>query len=81
MIAVRVRSLPANSSTSIIQGGPGWIIGDYLTAHLYTAMTGHEHPAYPKRPEIVDPAKEKLRTAALVRKRERERAIEAGEIT
>ncbi|MGV8972252.1 MAG: hypothetical protein ACOH10_08005 [Rhodoglobus sp.] len=81
MVFVRVRNLPPESQTALAQGGAGWRIEHYLAAHLYTAISGNQHPAYPARSEIADPAREKRRREAIMRKRERERAIASGDIT
>jgi len=48
---------------------------------LWHATTGVEHPLRPKGVKAVDPAREKALRAAKVRARERQRAIDAGEIT
>ncbi len=48
---------------------------------LYSAMTGKQHPRYPKESKAVDPGREKQLRAARIRARERQRAIDAGEIT
>jgi hypothetical protein len=48
---------------------------------LWHATTGERHPAYPKAIKAVDPAREKALRLAKARARERQRAIDAGEIT
>lgn len=45
------------------------------------AATGEPHPANPKQTPIADPEREKRVRAAKARARERQRAIDAGEIT
>jgi hypothetical protein len=45
------------------------------------ATTGEPHPALPKQSPIADPEREKRLHAARARARERQRAIDAGEIT
>ncbi|MCY4726695.1 hypothetical protein NYO98_10435 [Nocardioides sp. STR2] len=60
-----------------------WRIGDYLTAHVWTALTGEKHPALPsnvKRAQS-DPQRQAQVNRALERKRERERLIAEGVIT
>lgn len=81
MIAVRVRRLPPDSACAIESGGSGWRIGDYLLAHLFQATTGKPHPALPEASPIASPAREKALRAGRARARERQRAIDAGEIT
>lgn len=81
MILVRVRSLPADSAVVVALGGTGWRLEHYLAADQFHATTGERHPSYPELPDAIDPARDKRLKAALVRKRERERAIAAGEIT
>lgn len=60
-----------------------WSIGDYLTAHVWSALTGEKHPALPKNASRSrrDPKREAKRLAALDRKRQRERDIAEGRIT
>jgi hypothetical protein len=53
---------------------------DILLMDLYGATTGELHPSYPKSSGAVDPEREKAKRAARVRARERQRAIDAGEI-
>jgi len=48
---------------------------------LYGASTGVQHPLYPKGSKGVDPEREKALRSAKARARERQRAIDAGEIT
>ena len=48
---------------------------------VYGATAGALHPLYPKSATAVDPEREKAKRAARVRARERQRAIDAGEIT
>ena len=81
MILVRVHNLPPDSACVIALGGTGWRLEHYLAADLFHATTGERHPAYPESKTDADPAAEKRRREALARKRERERAIAAGEIT
>lgn len=78
---MRVRYLPPDSATAIVLGGPGWQVGDFLLAHLFHATTGEPHPALPTSQEVADPVREKAKRDARMRARERQRAIDAGEIT
>jgi len=81
MIAVRVKHLPPESATARATGGDGWRLEDHLLADIYGATAGQAHPWLPKHETPRDAEHEKRRAAALARKRERERAIAAGEIT
>jgi len=81
MIAARVRHLPPDSATAIASGGAGWTTGDYLLAHVFQAMSGEPHPALPKTPRVADPVRARRLREARARARERQRAIDAGEIT
>jgi len=81
MIAVRVKHLPPDSATVIATGGSGLTRTDLLLMHTYEATTGEPHPWYPKQDKGSDPAREKAKRAARARARERQRAIDAGEIT
>jgi len=44
-------------------------------------MAGEQHPSLPKSSPITDPEREKRLRAARIRAHERQRAIDAGEIT
>ena len=81
MIGVRVRHLPPESAVAVAGGGSGWTLEDFLLAHLFHATSGHPHPGLPKTSPIADPAREKALRAGRARARERQRAIDAGEIT
>jgi len=81
MIAVRVKHLPSDSATAIATGGNGWTLADHLLADLYHATAHEIHPWKPKQDKGSDPAHEKAKRAARARVRERQRAIDAGEIT
>ena len=81
MIAVRVKHLPSDSATAIATGGNGWTLADHLLADVYQATSGNPHPWKPKQDKGSDPAHEKAKRAARARVRERQRAIDAGEIT
>lgn len=81
MIAVRVANLPPDAACVIASGGSGWTRSDFLLAHLYQAFTGEPHPGLPKASPIANPAREKALRAGRARARERQRAIDAGEIT
>lgn len=82
-IGVLIRHLPADSATFIALGGSGWTLDHYLTASMWQAFTGKLHPAFPtsskKRKE--DPSRAQLIEAAKVRRDERQRKIDAQEIT
>ena len=80
-IAVRVRHLPPDSACVIAAGGSGWVVGDFLTAHVFQVLAGQPHPALPKHSPVTDPAREKKFRDARARARERQKAIAAGEIT
>ena len=81
MIAVRVKHLPADSATAIATGGTGWTLTDHLLADVFHAAGGNPHPWKPKQDKGSDPAHQKAKQAAKGRQRERQRAIDAGEIT
>lgn len=87
MIAVRIRHLPPDSATAtaLNDGEQVWARRDVLTADLYNALTGKEHPlladarrSAEKKP---DSAWSRAIAAAKARINERKRKIEAGEIT
>ena len=80
-IAVRVKYLPPDSATAVALGGSGWRLEHYLAAHLFQATTGEPHPALPKQSPIADPMRAKHVREAKARAAERQRAIDAGEIT
>lgn len=44
----RVDSLPPDAAVPRAVGNPGWNVGDYLTADVFRALTGKEHPADPR---------------------------------
>lgn len=86
MIAVRVRHLPLDSATAIaVNGEPGWDRLHVLTADVWSALTGKEHPALAvarkSRGKFLSAERVKAILAARRRARERKRKIEAGEIT
>lgn len=63
---------------------PPWVTSDYLLAHVYQALTGEEHPALPKERRsqaMTDPARMAALNRARARAAERQRRIEAGELT
>jgi hypothetical protein len=80
-ISVLVRHLPSDSATAIATGGHGWTLADHLLADVYHATSGNLHPWKPEQDKGSDPAREKAKRAARARARERQRAIDAGEIT
>jgi hypothetical protein len=81
MIAVRVKHLPADSATAKATGGTGWTLTDHLLADVFHATGGNPHPWKPKQAKGSDPERAKRVRAAKARARERQRAIDAGEIT
>lgn len=81
MIAVRTRHLPADSATAIALGGTGWRLEHYLAAHVFQAMAGEPHPGLPKESVVVNPERIKAIQRGRQRVAERQRAIDAGEIT
>ena len=80
-ISVRLRHLPPDCATARAEGSPGWTNTDVLLMDVYAAMAGEQHPLYPNGAKGVNPQREKALRAAKVRARERQRAIDAGEIT
>lgn len=64
-------------------GETPWVIGDYLTAHVWSALTGEKHPALPKNVKRAhsDPKRQAAINRALQRKRDRERRIAEGVLT
>ena len=81
MIAVRLAHLPFDSATKLALDGTGWGLGDYLTAHLYAATVGEPHPWLPEEAKAEDPQRAKAIRLGKQRVTERQRAIDAGEIT
>ncbi|MFT4288176.1 hypothetical protein [Nocardioides sp.] len=79
--------LLANPNSSVARALNGderpWLIGDYLTAHVWSALTGEKHPALPKNAKRSqrDPERAAARRRAIERKRQRERDIAEGRIT
>lgn len=80
MIHVRVKTLPPDSAVSLAVGGSGWGWNEYLLADVFHATAGEPHPALPAQTQVVDQAREKRIRKARARARERQRAIDAGEI-
>jgi len=80
-IGVFLRHLPPDCAVARAEGSPGWTNADVLLMDLYGASTGVQHPLYPKDSKGVDPEREKALRSAKARARERQRAIDAGEIT
>jgi len=80
-ISALVKFLPPDSATAIVTGGSGWTLTDVLLSDVFHATAGAPHPARPKAEKPVDP--EQVRKVAAFRKRnvERQRQIDAGEIT
>ena len=80
-ISVFIRYLPPDSAIAIATGGSGWLLSDYLLAHIFQATTGQPHPALPKQAKVEDPMKVKQIKSAKKRAEQRQRAIDSGEIT
>jgi len=80
-LGVLIRHLPPDSATAIATGGSGWTLTDVLLSDLFHVTAGAPHPARPKAEKAIDP--ERTKSVAAFRKRaaERQRAIDAGEIT
>ncbi len=82
-IGVLLRGLPPDSETARAEGSSGFTNTEILLMDLWQMQTttGEPHPLRPKGSKAVDPEHEKRVRAAKVRARERQRAIDAGEIT
>lgn len=80
-IGVLVRHLPIDSATAMATGSNGWTLADHLLADVYQAIAREPHPGKPKQAKGSDPVHEKAKREAKARARERQRAIDAGEIT
>jgi len=78
---VLLRGLPPDCATARAEGSSGFTTADVLLMDLWHATTGVEHPLRPKGSVAVDPGREKRLRAARIRAHERQRAIDAGEIT
>ncbi|GAA4680536.1 hypothetical protein [Nocardioides nanhaiensis] len=75
---------PESSVTRALNDGERpWHIGDYLTAHVWSALTGEKHPALPSNTKRAhtDPKRQAAVNRALDRKRDRERRIAEGSLT
>jgi hypothetical protein len=80
-IGVLLGQLPPDCAVARAEGSSGRTNVEILLMDLYGATTGVQHPLYPKTAKAFDPEREKRMRAAKVRARERQRAIDAGEIT
>ena len=80
-LGVLIRHLPPDCAVARAEGSSGRTDVEILLMDLYGAMTGEQHPRYPKESKAVDPGREKRLRAARLRAHERQRAIDAGEIT
>jgi len=78
---VLIRHLPPDCAIARAEGASGLTNVEILLMDLWHATTGEQHPLYPKSSKTTDPDREKHVQAAKVRARERQRAIDAGEIT
>ena len=76
-----IRHLPPDCAIARAEGSSGRTDVEILLMDLYGAMTGEQHPRYPKDSKAVDPERAKRLRAARLRAHERQRAIDAGEIT
>lgn len=76
-----LRHLPPDCSIARAEGSSGLTNADVLLMDLWGIQAGEKHPMYPKPTERIDPERQKRIRAAKVRARERQRAIDAGEIT
>ena len=79
-LGVLVRHLPVDSSTAMATGSTGWTLADHLLADVFHATAGKPHPGLPKVDEVSDPKHVRAIRDAKARARERQRAIDAGEI-
>lgn len=80
-LSVLLLHLPPDCSTRQALGLPTLTATDYRLMDLWTAITKVPHPGYPKVEDAVDPAHDKRVAAFRKRSAERQRAIDAGEIT
>jgi hypothetical protein len=82
-IGVLLRGLPPDSETARAEGSSGFTNTEFLLMDLWQMQTstGEPHPLRPKGVKAVDPTREKKIRLAKVRQQERQRAIDAGEIT
>ena len=80
MIKVRLQFLPSNSAFNIAIGASGWQLEHFLLAHIFQAQSGSPHPGLPIIKRGEEPGRNERIAQALERKRQREAAIEAGDI-
>lgn len=78
---MRLNHLPDAAATRLAEGGTGWDLNNYLTAHLFQATAGEEHPWLPKTENHVTAEHTKIIAAAKRRRAERQQAIAEGRIT
>ena len=78
---VLLSHMPPDSAVARAEGSSGFTNTEFFLMDLWHASTGERHPAYPKSYKAADPAREKAIRLAKVRQQERQRAIDAGEIT
>lgn len=91
MIHVRLVRLPPESSVwTEVRGEPYWTVAEHLIDEVRMALvhsTKHKAKPHPQRPRglkgpaQVTPKRRRVIANALARKAERQRQIEAGEIT
>lgn len=79
-IHVLIRHLPPDCAVARAEGSSGLTNVEILLMDLYGATVGEQHPLYPKPVRGSDPDRERRLQAARLRARERQRAIDAGEI-
>ncbi|MDI1290050.1 MAG: hypothetical protein PSX37_08915 [bacterium] len=80
-LGVLLRGLPANSSIRRALDLPTWTPEIHMLADIWAALVKVDHPARPVPPEAPDPEREERVAALKVDAAERQRAIDAGEIT
>ncbi|HBJ72822.1 MAG TPA: hypothetical protein DDY88_03735 [Actinobacteria bacterium] len=78
---VLVTHLPPAAATRIALGGSGWDRKEHLAADLWHAIVKSPHPGLPVVESPVDPKKSKRVAEFKKRAAERQRQIDAGEIT
>lgn len=80
-LLVLLDHLPPGAATVRATGGSGWSLTDYLVSDVYHALAQTPHPSRPVVNAPSDPDRDKRVAAFKARAAERQRAIDAGEIT
>lgn len=80
-LAVLLLHLPPDSSTRRALGLPTWTRADHLIADVFAALVKADHPGRPVVAAPPDPARAEREAAFKARAAERQRQIDAGEIT